>query len=229
MKQIALIEDDLRLSKRMAFFLNKQDDLECVVSAGSLGEFFESLDEKLKLDLLLLDIELSESINTIGHIRKIKSLLPQIKVLVITGHNHPDYLLQALQEGADSFYLKGSGLPKLLEAIEATHAGGTYLDPEAAVHIIPYLRKKKQLPDTGIPASDKFETALSDEGLQPDLQLTQREKQVAQGLIAGQSYKEIAQHINLSVNTVRHYVKVLYKKFEVANKVQLSNKLKPYM
>ncbi|MCB0560395.1 MAG: response regulator transcription factor [Lewinellaceae bacterium] len=229
MKQIALIEDDQRLSKRMAFFLNKQDDLECVVSAGSLGEFFERLNEKLKLDLLLLDIELSGSINTIGHLQKIKNLLPNIKILVITGHNHPDYLLRALQEGADSFYLKGSGLPKLLEAIDTTYAGGTYLDPEAAVHILPYIRKQKSRPKTGIPSFDECEAAAS-EGLgEQAIPLNKREQQVAKGLIEGQSYQEIAQHINLSVNTVRHYVKVLYKKFEVANKVQLSNKLKPYM
>ena len=228
MKQIALIEDDRRILNRMVLFLNKQEELECVIAAGSLAVFFECLSDERQPDLLLLDIELSEAVNTIAHLPKIKSLLPHVKVLVITGHNHPDYLLQALQQGADSFYLKGSGLPKLLVAINATFSGGAYLDPKAAVHVIPYLRGKDAIPDDGLPDSGMSQAPAS-EGLgQGGLKLSFREDQVARGLIKGQTYKEIAESINLSVNTVRHYVKVLYKKFGVGNKVQLGNKLKPY-
>ncbi|MCB0548494.1 MAG: response regulator transcription factor [Phaeodactylibacter sp.] len=229
MKKIALIEDDERLLKRMFSFLNSQNGLQCIIAASSLGEFFERLDEELKPDLLLLDIELSQDINTIIHLKKIKNLLPQSKVLVITGHNHPEYVLKAMQEGADSFYLKGSGLNKLLEAIETTFSGGAYITPEAAAHMIPFLRKEKLPAMDGLPHTDEPDTAPAEGIAQKAPELSPRERQVARGLIKGQSYLEIAENINISVNTVRHYVKVLYKKFEVANKVQLSNKLKPYM
>ncbi len=227
MKQIALIEDDQLLLKRISVFLDNQSGMKCVVTARSLGEFFERLDEEVKPDLLLLDIELSNEVNTIHHLQKIKNLLPSIKVLVITGHNHPDYVLKAIQKGADSFYLKGSGMPRLLEAIDFTLNGGAYLDPEAAAHMIPYLRGQKEPSFTGISSSDGQKTVPSEgTGAQSGPQLSRREEQVAHGLIQGQSYREIAENINLSINTVRHYVKALYKKFEVANKIQLSNKLK---
>lgn len=230
MKQLALIEDDQRLLKRMAVFLNNQPELKCVIAARSLGDFFERLDEGVRLDLLLLDIELSNEINTINHLQKIKNLLPSIKVLVITGHNHPDYVLKAVQQGADSFFLKGSGLPRLLEAIDSTLSGGAYFDPAAAAHMIPYLRGRKEPVAKGISISDGRKTAPSEGApAQTGPQLSQREEQVARGLMQGQSYKEIAENINLSINTIRHYVKVLYKKFGVANKIQLSNKLKNHM
>ncbi|MCB9264478.1 MAG: response regulator transcription factor [Lewinellaceae bacterium] len=231
MKRIALIEDDRSLLKRLSFFLNKQKELTCIIVANSLGEFFERLDEEMKPDLLLLDIELSENINTIAHLQKIKSLLPRMKILVITGHNHPSYLFKALEQGADSFYLKGSGLPKLLEAIEATFSGGAYLDPKAAAQMIPLLRNKKKSPEARgdiTPPGDDGTVLAEGPGL-PEWQLTSREQQVARGLVEGKSYKEVAAGLNLSVNTVRHYVKVLYKKLKVANKIQLSNKLKRYL
>lgn len=228
MKSIALIEDDRLLLKRLGSFLNKQKGLKCIISASSLGQFFECLEEGMKPDLLLLDIELSGAVNTIHHLGKVKSLLPEAKVIVITGHNHPGYLLGALQNGADSFYLKGSGLPKLLDAIEATCAGGAYLDPPAAAHMLSYLRQKPASPEGGPTDSEMPGATFSEASGQAQLQLSQRERQVAKGLVKGESYMDIARNINVSVNTVRHYVKVLYKKFKVANKIQLSNKLKSY-
>ena len=56
MKQIALIEDDWRILNRMVLFLNKQEELECVIAAGSLAVFFECLSDERQPDLLLLDI-----------------------------------------------------------------------------------------------------------------------------------------------------------------------------
>ena len=226
MKQIALIEDDPKLLKRMAIFLNRQKGLECTITSSSLGEFFECLGDSQEPGLLLLDIELADKTNTLAHLRKIKNLLPDTKILVITGHNHPEYLLWSLQQGADGFFLKGSGLNRLLQAIEATFAGGAFLDPEAAVHMVSYLRKERPIPHNGFSGHNEAPDA---DLLQPGLMLSAREQQVARGLTAGQSYKEIARAINLSINTVRHYVKVLYKKFDVSNKVQLSNKLKEYV
>jgi DNA-binding NarL/FixJ family response regulator len=223
MKRIALIEDDQLLLKRLTFFLNNQDEIECVLCASSLGVFFEKLTREKQPDLLLMDVELSKDMNTIAHISKVKALIPKSKILIFTGHNHPDYIMQALQSGADGFYLKGSGLSKLLEAIETTLSGGVYLSPQAVPNMMPYLRKQDTFNATPPPSTHQPDNTTTDEA---SYFLSQREKQVARRLIQGLSYKEIAQDINVSVNTVRHYVKVLYKKFEVSNKIQLSHKIK---
>jgi DNA-binding NarL/FixJ family response regulator len=217
MKRIALIEDDELLLKRMTAFLNAQSDLECVLCANSLGQFFELLGEESHIDLLLADVELGENINSLDHLQKVAALLPTVKILVITGHNHPDYIRRALQKGASGFFLKGSSPQKLLEAIEMAGRGAHYLAPEAASHIVPLLQEEEapQLSASKLDAVTDMVALLS-----------RREKQVAIRLVDGYSYQEIADEIFVSINTVRHYVKVLYEKFDVSNKMQFSNKVR---
>ena len=230
MKRLALIEDDQLLLKRMTVFLNSQASMECVLSANSLGMFFENLPENPQIDLLLIDIELSNTINTIDHLQKVRNLLPNTRILVITGHNHPDYILTALQKGANSFYLKGSGLNKLLEAIETTIAGGTYLTPEAAAHMIPFFNAQQDRPFLHSNKNAKNPShAVPCFSKSIKLDLSPREKDVAWRLVDGYSYQEIASELLVSLNTVRHYVKVLYKRFGVSNKVQLGKKIKSYL
>jgi DNA-binding NarL/FixJ family response regulator len=217
MKRIALIEDDELLLKRMTAFLNTQDNFECVLGVNSLGQFFELLSDDIQIDILLADVELGENINSLDHLQKVAALLPDVKILVITGHNDPAYIRRALQKGASSFYLKGSGLSKLLEAIETTCRGASYLAPEAAGHLIPLLRQDE------LPAAPTLDHAEATDKIES---LTFREKQVAVRLADGYSYQEIADDIFISINTVRHYVKVLYEKFDVKNKTQLSHKIR---
>ena len=217
MKRIALIEDDELLLKRMVAFLNSQNNIQCVLCVNSLGKFFESWSEEIQIDVLLIDVELADNINTLDHLQKMAALLPEVKILAITGHNHPAYIQRAMQKGARGFYLKGSGLSKLLEAIEATYHGGIYLAPEAAAHVIPFLQQGGQ---PQVAASGNSDTIAKVESL------SLREKQVAIRLIEGYSYQEIADEIYLSINTIRHYVKVLYEKFEVSNKMQFSKKIR---
>ena len=228
MTRIALIEDDKLLLKRMALFLSGQKGMQCVLTAESLGQFFETLPEKPQVDLLLADIELSSSINTIDHLEKVRKLLPAVKILVITGHSHPDYILRALQKGVNGFYLKGSGLDKLVEAIETICSGGAYLAPEAAAHMVPFFNwhsnSQRQSEDT-VASYAAPGPAIP---IKEDAKLSRREKEVAWRLIEGQSYQDIASELSVSLNTVRHYVKSLYKKFGVSNKIQLSRKMKPY-
>jgi DNA-binding NarL/FixJ family response regulator len=230
MIRIALVEDDQLLSKRLVFFLNSQKTMQCILVANSLGRFFEQLTDDLKPDLLLMDIELSDTINTIEHLKKIKSLLPQSKILVITGHNHPQYMYRALQNGAHGFYLKGSGLAKLLQAIQTTHEGGSYLAPEAAALMLPLISGEESAIDSSPLSSTTSSVDAHDEQTSDNTMkhLSQREKEVARGLIDGATYQEIASSSNISINTVRHYVKILYKKFDVSNKIQLGQKLRAY-
>jgi DNA-binding NarL/FixJ family response regulator len=222
MKRLALVEDDILLAKRLASFLNSTSDFSCELIAHSLGGFFEQLDTEAPPQILLMDIELSDTVNTIDHIKKIKALIPSSGIIVITGHNHSDYIQRAISNGADGFYLKGSGLKKLIEAIESTLDGGLYLAPKAAKHLLGVI---KQAPSAAPPPGESLAMVPP-----PQIEsMTEREREIASGLINGDSYKEISSNCNISINTVRHYVKVLYKKFEVDNKVAFTNKVKPFL
>ncbi|HMQ47447.1 MAG TPA: response regulator transcription factor [Saprospiraceae bacterium] len=223
-KRIALVEDDELLLKRMAYFLDNQENMRCVLTASSLGVFFEKLNSS-EIDLLLLDVELSGQVNSLEHLVKVRALLPASKIVIITGHNHPQYLYRALKQGANGFYLKGSGLSKLLEVIETTCLGGVYLDPEAAVSLVPFIQETEfstQKPPKQVSESIDLEQEATK-------MLTHREKEIADALIVGRSYQEISNDLNISINTVRHHIKSLYKKFGIKNKIQLSYKLKNYL
>lgn len=224
-KRIALVEDDELLLKRMAYFLDNQENMRCVLTASSLGAFFEKLNP-LNIDLLLMDVELSGQVNSLEHLVKVRALLPDSKIVIISGHNHPEYLYRALKQGANGFYLKGSGLSKLLEVIETTCLGGVYLDPEAAASLLPLLQEK-EFPIPHQPPQPQNESGLMEQDTSKIL--THRERQVADALVFGKSYQEISDDLNISINTVRHHIKSLYKKFEVNNKIQLSYKLKNYL
>lgn len=212
--KIALIEDDTFLLRRLPEIIDAQPNLDCVLQARSLGEFFEQFSPSQQLDLILADVELSDTINLTDHLGKIRSLLPDCKIIAITGHNHPSYVLKALKQGANSFYLKGGSPKELLKAIQSTLDGGTYISPKAAANLLPILRQNGNSGSTSTLQENDAWSRLND-----------RERSVAEGLLKGETYGSIASNLNLSINTIRHYVKELYTKFGVNNKIQLSQKL----
>lgn len=216
MWKLAIIEDDPFLLQALKDFLDQQEHLECVLATSTLGHFFERWDTHNRLDVLLLDILLGEH-NSLDHLTKIRRLAPHCKIIVITGVTDPSLLLRALETGADSYYRKGSDLEKLLDVIDLTLRGGAYIDPEVAPEVINFFRNRAENKNR----SDQVKL----EQLRAIHQLSEREVQVARGLITGHSYEAIGDSLNIALNTVRHYVKTLYRKLEINNKVQLIQKL----
>lgn len=221
--RVGIIDDDPRLLDSMERFLNAQDDMSCLLRASSIGQFFEGLNDPSRIDVVLVDVELGEQVDSLQHLEKLLGILDlRTKCIIITGHNNPDYVRRAFQKGASGFCLKGSDPDSMVEAIRSVHRGGVYMSPEAAVHLLPILRKGDESPGS-----------LTDEdGAIPGLEhldLKKREIQIAVRLIEGRSYQDIADEIFLSINTVRHYVKSIYRKFGVVNKVQLGRIIRPLL
>ena len=221
--RVGIIDDDPRLLDSMERFINAQEDISCMLKASSIGQFFEGLNDPSRLDVVLVDVELGEQVDSLQHLEKLLSILDlRTKCIIITGHNLPDYVRRAFQKGASGFCLKGSDPEAMIEAIRSVHRGGVFMSPDAAVHLLPLLRK-----------GETAEPLLPDEvGNVPGLEhldLKKRELQIAVRLIEGRSYQDIADEIFLSINTVRHYVKSIYRKFGVANKVQLSRIIRPLL
>lgn len=211
MVNIAIVEDQEQLIPIMERFISQNKAIRCVLKASSLAYFFDHLSESPRIDIILLDIFLEEQ-NSLSHIGAIKAQLPGVKVIIMTGHQETEYLLQALQEGADSYYLKGSPPEQLIDSILMTYEGGSFLDPKAARGIIEFFQKTKQAT-----LVHTFQTAR----VREKWGLSRRELEVAKGLYKEQTYKEIAQEYNMAIDTVRYYLKSLYKKMDVHNRIQL--------
>ncbi|MFN7117141.1 MAG: response regulator [Saprospiraceae bacterium] len=217
MIRIAILNDDKMLVDSIARFLNKQPNFSCTLKAYSLGTFFEQLTEDCSIDIILLDISLSSE-NSLYHLAKIKRLLPEAKVVVMTGHAELEYLVQALQEGADSYYLKSSSTDHLIKTLLSTYEGGACLDPKVAKDLVQLFREDKTATVTTVAFPAKM--------IKERWELNRRELQVAEGLYLEKTYKEIAQEHNISLDTVRHYLKILYKKADVHNRTEFVKKLR---
>lgn len=220
MWQIGIVEDDHTLLSELSDFLNEQARFHCVLAVDSLGGLFETWKQEINLDALLLDIVLGKE-NSLDHLHKIKILLPDCKVIIMTGRQDSNFLLKALAKGADSYYLKGNDLEELLSIIEITMKGGAYIDPYMAPELVDVIRKKNEIASSALPD-------LQFNRLAKHYELHERERQVAKGLITGRSYQEIADDLNIALDTVRHYVKSLYKKLDINNKVQLIQKVNSF-
>ena len=215
MTKIAIIDDDPLAIGEMKFLIEQQDGLSCSLAERSLGGFFESLKKDDLPDIVLLDINLNNR-NSLEQIFKIKGLLPYVKIIITTGY--PEYLMAAIKQGADGYYLKGSATGKLVDAIRITASGGTYIEPHLMTHLLEVFREEHLLAAGPANVKKRLEEMNFD--------LHRREIEVILGLVNNFSYKEIAQQNNISLNTVRHYVRTTYKKMKVSSRQELIKKLK---
>ncbi len=206
MIHVAIIEDNVSLAQSMAKYLNDQEHIICNLIFSSLEQYLKSPKIVPPLDIILLDIVFDKEGISLPHIREIKQKASNTaKIVMVTGNNSNEYLETSMKNGADGYFLKGSPLPLLLNAILDVHKGGTYFSMEVANLIKKSFRDKSLLLG----------------------ELTEREREMATLLIEGYTYEEVAKKIFVSINTVRHYVKSMYKKLHVHNKTQLRKKLVP--
>jgi two-component system response regulator NreC len=212
---IVIIEDDPTLRADMTDFLQAQDNFR-VSSFESIGAFFEHFTMDLKVDLILLDVMLNGQ-NSLNHMFKIKRLVPQAKVLIVTGSNMEAFLVKALMEGAEGYYLKGNDLQQLLGAIQNVTTHDAYIDPAMTKTIIKrYKSNVSEIP----PTTPELQY------MSQNFDLNKREMEILTGLTEGMRYKEIAERFHVSINTVRHYVLSLYRKADVNNRKDLIRKVK---
>ncbi len=208
--RIVLIEDEA-LTQILFTQLLRENGFSEIEQFESVSSFLEALDLGKPPDLILLDIMLGAQ-NALVQLPKIRLLLPEAKIIVVTGYTEEAFLFQALKAGADSFYIKGEAIHRLLEAIQQSLSGHAYLSPQSANQLITRFR---HIENTPIGALDMHSRVAIRFGLK------KREIEVLNGLLAAKRYKEIADDMHVSINTVRHYVVSLYQKTGIRKREDL--------
>jgi two-component system response regulator NreC len=137
--------------------------------------------------------------------RQIRKNRAETKVLFLTMYDDEDYLVEAMDVGASGYVLKDSPAPQLLAAVRDVHRGGSYLSPRMLAQLVDDFRSRIK----STSRAPRFAT------------LTPREKEVIKMLAEGQSVKEIACGLNLSVKTVEAHKFNLMRKLDIHNKAQL--------
>lgn len=203
MIQVMLVDDHAVLRDGLKNLMESESDITCMAEAEDGEEALEKLKE-VKPDVVLMDINLP-GMNGVETTGKIKRAYPEIKVLVLTMHTHEEYLMSALNQGADGYLLKDVPSDTVLQAIRSVARGESILHPSMTQKLINYHQKK----NTNDPQEADNENAL-----------TPREKEVLICLAQGLNNKQIADELFISVTTVKIHVSKILKKLNVKSRSQ---------
>lgn len=208
-KRILLVDDHQLVLDGFKMLISKEENFEIVGEAKD-GQEAIDLTGELAANLVMMDINLP-SINGIEATRKIKSLYPKVKVIMLSMNESQEYVIKADQAGADGYLLKSIEKDELLEAINTVIDGGKYYCKALSPELVDLVENKK------------YKTELNDS------LLTAREIEIIKELALGSSSKEIAQKLFISDRTVNTHKTNIYKKMDVKNSVELLVKAKQRM
>jgi DNA-binding NarL/FixJ family response regulator len=197
-----LIVDDHELARAgLRSMLAGERDLEVVGEAAD-GHQALAVCRRLRPDLVLMDVRLPD-LDGLAATRAIKQELARTSVIIVTMHENPDYLLEAIKAGAAGYVLKGATRRELLATVRRVLGGESVLQPDVATQLLRRLAIEAQGP-----------------AAVPKGQLTPREHEVLRLVARGQTNQEIADALTLSVSTVKTHLEHIIAKLEVSDRTQ---------
>ena len=206
--KVTIIEDNSRYRESMEMLFNHAPDFAVVASYGSALTAVTEVEKQLRWgqevdwNIALMDLELP-GLNGIDATRRLKSMLPNLSIVMLTVFEEPSVILEAITAGADGYLLKKTSAAEILSQLRMISLGGSPLTSGVARTVLSLLRENKKFPATSL------------SGAPTRLDLTDREQEVLQELVRGLSYKQIADHLGISIETVRTYIRAIYRKLQV--------------
>lgn len=203
---IAIVEDDRSLREGLGLLINATPGYRCPRTFGSVEEALRGLgsDGGGVPNVLLLDIHLPGMLGSDG-VKLFREKFPAMEVLMLTVYAEQDKVFESICNGACGYLLKKTPPAKLLEAIREAYEGGSPMSPEIARKVVTLFQNTKQ--------PEKIEE-----------QLTPQEVRLLQLLSDGHSYQSAAGQLNISVNTIRNYIRSIYEKLHVHSKNEAVSK-----
>ena len=198
-----LVDDHTLFRQGVRRLLETESDFEVVAESPDGGDAVEKARE-LRPDVILMDIGMP-GLSSFEAARQIKRTRPETKILFLTMYEDEDYLVQCLDVGAAGYVLKDTPASQLVSAVRDVYRGGKYLSSQVLGKLV-----------------DDFRSRGRDSRMRPRIStLTPREREVLKLLAEGNSVKEIAVLLALSVKTVEAHKFNLMRKLDIHNKAQL--------
>jgi DNA-binding NarL/FixJ family response regulator len=234
-----LIADDHALVREgLRTMLSGEAGIEVIAEAND-GAQALSLCQELEPDLVLMDVRMPV-MDGLEATRKIKQQMPHISVMMVTMHENPDYLFEAVKAGAAGYVLKDASGERLLSAVRRTLEGESPLNQELAMRLLVRLAREGSEGGSGgasreagaEPLANHPETTRSEaqqagsgdsegtRGAEQIESLTPREVEVLRLLSQGQTNPQIAQNLLFSVSTVKAQVRSILSKLGVSDRTQ---------
>lgn len=206
MTKIAIVEDSKTTREGLERMINLSPDYRCVCACSTAEDALRLLPQH-QPEIVLMDIQLP-AMSGIECVARLKELLPEVQVIMLTVYADPDRIFSAIRAGASGYLLKRSATERLLEAIREVQAGGAPMIGAIARKVFGYFQDQKT---SGTEAEN----------------LSKREREILELIISGLSNKEIAGRISISVLTLRWHLKQIYKKLHVHSRVEVVMKFRP--
>ncbi|GAB2767878.1 response regulator transcription factor [Rhabdobacter roseus] len=211
--RILIADDHSVVRKGMVTLLEDEADIQ-IVGEASDGDEALALIPGLQPDVLLLDITMPR-MSGIEVTKEVSRLYPDVRILVFSMHNNPDYILNAVQNGAAGYLLKDTDREEILRAVRNVAAGELYYPPNASSVIIRHLIVPRNV-------HRYAEVSAGSGGLSSIWnKVTPREHQILQCLTEGMSSKEIAERFDVSPHTVANQRASIIRKARVKNTAEL--------
>lgn len=192
--KVSIIEDDDWIRENLATQIARRDGFSAGRCYGSAEAALLDIGRE-QPDVILVDINLPK-MNGIECVRKIKALLPATLILMLTAYEDSEKIFKSLLAGASGYLLKRTPQDEILQAIEDVHRGNSPMTGHIARKVVQYFNQR------GV-TENEIE------------KLSNREREVLDRLAEGIAYKEIADTMNLSIDTVRMHIKGIYSKLHV--------------
>lgn len=196
---IMLVDDHALIREGIKQLLEFDGSMKVIEQACDGDDCLKKL-EYVSPDILLLDINMP-NVNGIDVLEEIKKKNLPIKVLMLTVHSEVEYLIKAVDIGADGYILKDSGSLELKNAIKCVMEGESYIQPS----LIPSLNSRLINRDVD---KDKIDS------------LTKRELEILTQIASGMFNKEIANNLDISERTVKNHISNIFKKIDVSDRTQ---------
>ena len=200
MIRVALVEDDDKIRNNLIDVLENSTDYRCIAAYSNAEDALRDIPEKLP-DIVLMDINLPE-MDGIECTKKLKTVLPELLIVMLTVYEDANKIFHSLQAGAVGYLLKLTPHQEILSALSDVAKGGSPMSAQIARKVVQSFHQPQK------------ETNNS------KAQLTNREEEILDLLSKGFLYKEIASELSISHDTVHNHLRKIYEKLQVHSRTE---------
>lgn len=197
--KVAIVEDDTGVRESLAVLINGAAGFRCSGSYPNAEAALKQLPESWP-DIALMDINLPQ-MSGIDCVAKLKSVRPELRVLMLTVHVDSELIFKSLKAGADGYLIKQTSPAEILDALADVLRGGAPMTNTIARKVVLFFQQQGAMDD---------ETAS----------LTKREHEILTHLAKGYQYKEIADSLGITLLTVRTHIHHIYEKLHVRSRTE---------
>ncbi len=205
MINVAIVEDNNTIREGLSALINGTNGYSCCGSFSNCEDFLRVF-YKIDADVVLMDIGLP-GMNGIEGVKKAIVIKPDVNILMLTIYQENNVVFDALCAGACGYLVKKTPPLRLLEAIKEAYDGGSPMSAQIARKVITVFHHNHNLAN-----------------IESQYELSNREREVLAALSEGNNYQEIADSLFISIDTVRHHIRNIYKKLHVHSQSEAVSK-----